>query len=493
MQAPSGGGIAATLGALARYYIGGESVAGGVVSFYLYYASALIFYWIFSPKPLNTIQLFLLSILSTAIVTPVFFIGHTIETGWFLFSSFWHFLLIGNIIGTVLLGYLVKIMRELNSARREYDAIIATSMDGIITVDLELRICTMNAAATDLFGWSLKEVYGKNINCLVPDESRAGHTLQADTFLKNESAQYRQMTGARIIEGLNKKGEKFPVLISLAKYFANGKIMVAATVHDMTEIKASNDKLEKITETLALRLGQISEANVAKNMFLANMSHELRTPLNAIIGFSGLLESLDLNHTSHDKVLEYVRDIKTSGEILLVMINDVLDISKIESENVDLDIMPNCVSDIFVGANKLVRLAAENRAIRIEVSGDTSLSALCDLRTIIQVITNLLTNAIKFSPEGSEISLSASRNGELVELRVADQGLGMPKNIINRIGEPFLRGASPELRETEGTGLGLALSKKLLDQQNGEMTFERLKKCGTLATVKLPHAGQNHT
>ncbi len=483
---PIGGFITTTFGAIARINVGDPHALLGAFSSYLYYSFALIFHWALAPKLLNVAQLLLMSFISTAFILPLIFIGQSFEAGLIALSSYWYFILIGNIFGTVLLGSLVKLMRELNLARREYEAITGTSLDGIITVDQELKICSMNFAATSMFGWSIDEVRGRNINCLVPDELRKAHTHQADSFLKNQEAQYRQMTGFNIIEGINKNGRKFPVLISLAKYLSNGKIMVAATIHDMTEIKESEDRIQVMMKALALKLSEANSANVAKNMFLANMSHELRTPLNAIIGFSGLLETVDLTKMGHKKILEYVRDIKVSGETLLDMINDVLDISKIESEHFDFDIKSNRVSDIFESSTRFVRLSADQREIQIVISGNTELNATCDFTATVQAVTNLLSNAIKFSPESSKVLLSANQNGNFVDLSVSDQGPGMPDSIIKRIGEPFLREKSPELRQTDGTGLGLALSKKLIELENGKLTFTRLNPSGTLAKIQLP-------
>ena len=292
------------------------------------------------------------------------------------------------------------------------------------------------------------------------------------------------MTGFRIVQGQRKNGSHLPILVSLSKYRKAGDTITVATVHDMTEVHSARQDLVKLSSQLAAQLNEAIAINEAKNRFLANISHELRTPLNAIIGFSSFLETAQSGDISNEKSKEYLADIRLSGEALLAMIADVIDISKIEEDRLDVDLQPTTVETVTNDAIKLTLNAANARKISL-VPVSLEGQVIADVLSLRQVLTNLITNSIKYSPTGSEIRIYSEIVGDQTTITVEDDGIGIPDAVISRLGEPFLRGESPEVRMTEGAGLGLALSIRFLERQNGELRLERKESGGTRATIVL--------
>ena len=456
------------------------------MSFYFYTLVGVVFWKLFQPRPLKTIELVLLGIIGTLAVIPAFFIGQSAERAWTILESFWPVLLASNVLSVVLLGSITGQMREFVSSRREFNAIINSSPDGIITVDINHKIRSLNAAAERMFGWKQDEIKGLDIDVLVQKEVQRAHSAFVEGFIRNPEKRVLDMTGFRVVFARHKSGSQFPVLVSLAKYRSYGREMIAATVHNMTEIHSARQNLENMAEELTSKLFEATAANDAKNKFLSNMSHELRTPLNAIIGFAGLLESINEKPLINDKHREYIHDIRVSGENLLSMINDILDISKIENDATDLCIDEMAIARVRDDARRLTEITAAERGINIHYSGNWEITAAYDERATAQVLVNLINNAIKFSPSGSEIHVSSCESDYGVEISVVDQGPGVPDRVLDRLGEPFLRGANPEVRDTEGTGLGIALSIRLMERQGGSLSLTSAPGLGTTARITLP-------
>jgi PAS domain S-box-containing protein len=485
------GTITAVIGAIARYNVGGPTAIGGAVSFGLYLIAALVFRKFFYPRRFGVFGFAIFACCATMAVVPSFFIGQTIETGWRIIASFWPVLLAGNLIGTIILGLIVEQIRVMEDGQREAASIIKASPDGIITVDKNMQILTFNPSATKMFGWRESEIVGRKIETLIPTQHTKNHADQAREFLNDNSAVSREMTGYRVVYAKRKNEEVFPVLISLSKYWRSYENIVVATVHDMTVVQSAKADLTKMSEQLARQLKDAIATNESKNRFLANMSHELRTPLNAIIGFSGFLESTRLGIVTKEKTMEYLADIRRSGEELLAMINDVIDIAKIEEDRIDFAVAPLNVKIIADRAVKLTEAHAQSRGITIDQMIDAEL-ALGDHQAVQQVLTNLLTNSIKYSSPGTKVAIRSQRQSGRVAIIVEDEGIGIPQSIIDRVGEPFLRGEAPEVRSTDGSGLGLVLSKRFMEKLNVELRLERKPVGGTRATVLLPEANTVH-
>jgi signal transduction histidine kinase len=233
---------------------------------------------------------------------------------------------------------------------------------------------------------------------------------------------------------------------------------------------------------------QAEEATQAKSEFLANMSHELRTPLNAVIGFSEVLHDRmfgDLN----EKQAEYVRDIHDSGRHLLSLINDILDLSKIEAGRMELDVTTFDLPSAIDNAVTLVRERASRHGLALKCDVDPGLGEFRgDERKFKQIMLNLLSNAVKFTPDGGRITVSARAKNPLVEVAVGDTGIGIAPEDLPRVFEEFRQVGNASARKAEGTGLGLALSKRLVELHGGSIHVESALGGGSTFTFTL--AGQ---
>jgi signal transduction histidine kinase len=266
--------------------------------------------------------------------------------------------------------------------------------------------------------------------------------------------------------------------------------MLRHLIDTQEELRHVNSDLDAKLDQLAQANMQLHEMNRLKSDFLANMSHELRTPLNSIIGFSDVLKGID---TLSDKQQRYVDNIGNSGRILLEMINDILDLAKMESGKMDLRLTDFLIEPVVKAQCDLVRALTEEKNIDLEVRVDPDLPPLYqDQGKVQQILTNLLSNAIKFTPEGGRISVSACRGqDDDLLLTVEDTGVGIAEEDRSIIFEKFRQGStvlgSDNLtRKFSGTGLGLSIVRELCRLLGGEITFESELGKGSRFTAQLP-------
>ena len=256
--------------------------------------------------------------------------------------------------------------------------------------------------------------------------------------------------------------------------------VIALRTRRLREINAGLER--KVAE----RTAQLAEANRHKSEFLANMSHELRTPLNAIIGFSEALDARMFGELN-DKQAEYIRDIHASGQHLLSLINDILDLSKVEAGRMELELSELDVASAVEGAMGLVRERAARSGIALaaEVAPDVA-SVRADPRRVKQVLLNLLSNAVKFTPAKGHVTVRARRTAGGVEIAVADTGIGIAPEDHTRIFEEFRQVGTDYTRKAEGTGLGLALTRRLVELHGGTIRVESAPGAGSTFTFTLP-------
>ncbi len=249
---------------------------------------------------------------------------------------------------------------------------------------------------------------------------------------------------------------------------------------DITEHKDFEEALQAARERAEF-------ASHTKSRFLANMSHELRTPLNAIIGFSDILLREMFGPIGSERYAEYARLINESGGMLLDLINDLLDMSKIEAGKHDLHPEDFSISEVIQASVRLLSMRVENRGValstRIEPEG---LRLFADPRAFKQIVLNLVSNAVKFTDEGGRIEVAATLDGESLRLVVTDTGVGIPAEILPRLAQPFEQATNDPARAHGGSGLGLALVKSLTQLHGGEFTLESKLGQGTTVTVTLP-------
>jgi signal transduction histidine kinase len=261
----------------------------------------------------------------------------------------------------------------------------------------------------------------------------------------------------------------------------------------LANLKSGSDQLQAANKSLDLRLGQLAQANVAlyesnrlKNEFLANVSHELRTPLNSILGFAELLSDID-SLGADSKATRYVQNILNSGRNLLELINDLLDLAKIEAGQMDVRSEPLPLGDLFEGLVSLLKPLSESRQLTITPAVAADVPILqTDPPKLQQVLYNLLSNAIKFSPVGGAIELTAERDGEGVRIAVVDHGPGIEPDMQQLIFEKFRQLDASVTRPHSGTGLGLAISKELVGLLGGSIGVQSIPGQGATFWLQLP-------
>ncbi len=251
------------------------------------------------------------------------------------------------------------------------------------------------------------------------------------------------------------------------------------------------DMTERILYERELRAAKDAseQAYAAKTRFLANMSHELRTPLNAIIGFSEMIEHQLLGPIQNKKYAEYATGIRESGEHLLDLISDILDMSKIEAGKYALDLSTVKMNEIIKAAVKMVHGRAVEGRINLEIAQNLAqdITLVADARAVKQIILNLLTNAVKFTKEGGSVWMECTPREEHLVVKICDTGIGIPANKLASVLRPFEQVSSHYTKDYEGTGLGLSITKELVELHGGSIHIDSTVGIGTAVTVRLPY------
>ena len=261
----------------------------------------------------------------------------------------------------------------------------------------------------------------------------------------------------------------------------------AALSEAVKRLEASQDELIELAGKYREAQLHAEGANKAKSEFLANMSHELRTPLNAIIGFSEIMTARMFGPLGDARYQDYVKDIHSSGQHLLSLINDILDMAKIEAGKLTVRLEPVSLAEACEDAMRLLRTRSDAASLTLVMDVPETLPIVqADERALKQVLLNLLTNAVKFTPSGGRVRLWAVREGAVMRVGVTDSGIGIAPEDLAKLGRPFEQIESQHAKTTQGTGLGLALTKSLVDMQNGDFRLESEPGVGTTASFTLP-------
>ncbi len=353
----------------------------------------------------------------------------------------------------------------LEESEERVRAIVANVMDGIITINDQGIIKSFNKAAERIFQYKAEEVLGKNVKMLMPEPYKSEHDRYLSNYLTTHNPKIigigREVTGKR------KDGSTFPMYLAVSEMHTKRENLFVGLVMDITKRKEAEDELRKAKE-------EAEAATKAKSDFLASMSHEIRTPMNAIIGMADLLVETDLSEEQR----RYVNTYRYAGENLLGVINDILDLSKIESGQMELENISFNLRELLDRTSEIMAIQAHEKNIElvgIYPSGMPN-TLVGDSTRLRQVIINLASNAIKFTEKGEVvISVTAdnvTENDAELLFSVKDTGIGIPKDKCEAVFESFSQVDASTTRKYGGTGLGLSISKLIVSMMGGNIWVE---------------------
>jgi len=362
-----------------------------------------------------------------------------------------------------------------HKSERRLSQVLEAVVDGIVTSDADGNIQIFNAAAEKIFGYSAREVMGKSINMLMPNMEADEH----DSYLENydvDQPSAKVVGFSREVHGRHKDGREFPIDLAVSQVEIDGQRMFTGVVRDITRRKNAE-------RALIDAKNEAERASRVKTEFTANMSHELRTPLNAIIGFSEVVSSQMFGPLGHDKYTEYVGDIQDSAQHLLDLINDILDMARIEAEKFELH--DEAFDLLEVSRAPMNCVKADKITLVNNISSDLPF-LYADKRRVKQILLNLLSNAVKFTLEGGKVELDVYVDeDESLVLSVQDTGIGMSEEDIKCALRPFEQIDTGLNRKYEGTGLGLPLVERMAQLNGGQLEIESESGKGTCVRVRF--------
>ncbi len=376
-------------------------------------------------------------------------------------------------------------LRRQKSEFRELSAILDTATDGVAVLDRQGLILTLNRSGEALFGYDQNEVEGKPFINLIAPESRA---LVTDYFegLKSDGG-FSLLNQGREVVGLARQGGTIPVFMTLSGIGGapsedeQPEVRFCAILRDLTHWKKVERELEGARR-------EAERASALKSDFLARVSHEIRTPLNAILGFAEVMMDERLGPVGNQRYKDYLKDIHASGALVMSLVNDLLDLSKIEAGKMDFEFASIDANRIVSECVSIMQPQASQERVAIRLSLSPALpNLLADERSLRQIVLNLLSNAVKFNqPGGNVMVATALADAGSAVIRIRDTGAGMSEADIGTAFEPFRRLATP--RPSSGTGLGLPLTKALVEANHAFLTIKSKEHEGTLVEVVFPPA-----
>jgi protein-histidine pros-kinase len=358
-----------------------------------------------------------------------------------------------------------------------YGSLLESLPDAAIVANDVGLIILSNSEAAKMFGWPREELLGKSIELLMPGKFRTGHVAHRIGFQR--APQRRMMGTGQELIGKRKDATEFPLEIGLSELSASGRSFVMCSIRDLTERRQAEQAWQ---EAEAAR-----KANTAKTQFLSRMSHELRTPLNAVLGFSQLLE-MDTEKRLNFAQRRFVRHINKAGQHLLDMISDLMDISRIEADTMSVVLSDVDVMSVIAESVAMTEPAAAEAGVTIRLEEKLGkVKGMADRMRLRQVLTNLITNAIKYNKPKGEVQISAWEEKGLVVIHVSDTGIGMSEDQIGRLYEPFNR-LGAERWGIEGSGIGLVIARGLTEKMGGSLGVVSKEGVGSTFTVALQSA-----
>lgn len=419
-----------------------------------------------------------------------------------------------------------KIKQSLQESENLLHAVIENAVDGIISIDSRGKITAMNPAAARLFGYSREEVYGKNVNMLMPEPHRTKHDSYMDNYHKSGEAKIIGI--GREVEGRRKDGSLFPFYLSVSKIDMAEGHFYAGIVHDLSEQKAAENALRKYSEDLeqrveartsalaqaikglekeiqerksveeALILSQSEtkkalqkerELNELKSRFVSMASHEFRTPLATILSSLNLLEKYQ-EPAYEDRRGKHIERIKSNVKNLTAILNDFLSISKLEEGKVGVQVEEIDIRHLAEEVREDLKIQVKTgQEIHYQHEGEAFILE-SDPRLLQNILINLLSNAVKYSQENSKVEFLTRIDSDSLFIKVKDQGIGIPEDELPMLFERFFRAKNSI--NIQGTGLGLSIVKRHVELMKGTIEVSSVIDEGTEFRLKFPRTISNH-
>ncbi len=389
------------------------------------------------------------------------------------------------------LGYMGSCVdiSERKQAEDYFRIIVDASPYAMLLLNDQGTIDLVNRELTTLFGYSSKELVGQFIETLVPKEIAKDHVQFRKAYLAQPTA--CSIGKERIVMGRRKNGSMFQAEIGLSPFHIGHRQYVISVIIDVTERKKAEQAVIDLNASLEQKVKDrtyaLEKASFAKTDFLARMSHEIRNPINTINLSSYMLTREPLTEEQQNVVDRIVR----SSKSLLAIVNEILDFSKIEAGQIDLDELPVNLTELLKNISDTQRMMATEKGLHFhaEIPEDLLSRVLCDAIRIEQILNNLISNAIKFTSEGDvwlRVQVTREDQGEVsVYFEVADTGIGIPSEIIPRLGSPFTQADRTVSRQFGGTGLGLSIAKKLIQLMKGDLEIQSTQGSGSVFSFAL--------
>ncbi len=348
--------------------------------------------------------------------------------------------------------------RSLEDREQRLRALVSTAVDGVMIIDASGTVQEYNPACEQLFGYREDEVVGRNVKMLMPSPYQEEHD---EYLLRYRTTGNKRIIGiGREVEGRRKDGTTFPMELSVGEARPGGQQVFVGIIRDITARKSAEQSLRVAKE-------QAESASHAKSQFLANMSHEIRTPMNAVLGYTQLIES---DPEMPDKYRRPLKAIHSAGNHLISLIDDILDLSKIEAGAMELDTRDFDLGDLTEDVSGMFAMRCEQKGLTWQADVHIGARAVrADDRKLRQILINLLGNSLKFTDRGG-ISLKVEQSGQRYIFSVEDTGPGITEEAQKRIFEPFQQAEEGEAKG--GTGLGLAITQRHIELMGGSLALD---------------------